>query len=435
MELDGLATTYAYKLNKFKIWASDGKNVDFRDQILEFDLYEDLFSPCMTATARVYDAADHLSKFKLHGNEFVELELDKPSLDKPISKIFRIYKISNRVLGTSFENYTIHMCSEEMILSPQISLSLSYKGMDVTTMVRNILIDHLKVDPDKIARITKTQGVYDVIIPKLDPLEAILWLGGRAYSSTGSAHFFFENRDGYNFVSYEELLKAAPYAKYYRHAKITPDPSKNAYTFTELKVIEDFDLMKATRYGSFSSSLNILDIITKNFNTYSFNAIYFKSKGILNKEVTLNGLMNRFGKTFYSSYNNMQKYVVVKDSDPTVGNPMTPENWLCEVASKLGQIHLYKMIGTVPGDVMLTVGAVIEVEMQAMTPQDQKNGAATGTNNLNSVRTGKYLVSKVHHKLLGDTFTTSVELLSDSINEFMPPPLNNNADMSRLIKS
>ena len=133
------------------------------------------------------------------------------------------------------------------------------------------------------------------------------------------------------------------------------------------------------------------------------------------------------GKNFYQTHTNMSKYVVVHDSEPDY-NSAFPQDWLCQTASKLGQLHLFKMVGTVPGDVLLKVGMTINVEMQNFIPQEDNV-------ELNATRTGRYLISAVHHKFIGDVYTTILELLSDSVNDYMPSPINNSPKLKELISS
>jgi len=425
---EDILNSYSYKLNKLILYTSGGDVINVRKMFLELNLYEDLFSPCMTGTLTLADAQDLLSNFRFHGNEFLELELDKPSMDAPIKKIFRIYKIANKSADINLQNYTMYLASEEMIISPQSLISKSYKGLTIKQMIEDILKNYLKVMDSKISTMSETSGNYDIIIPKMNALEAIQWLATRAYSDKSSLYMFFENRDGFNFVSYEDLLKVPTYGSYSRIVKTNDDPAKNMQTFTSLNFIEEFDLLKATRYGSFSSSINTLDIITKSFDTFNFNSIQFKNKGILNKEVPMSGFLNRNKKSFFDTYENMQKFVMVTDSDPT-NNPTSPENWLAQTASKLGQLHLYKMVGTVPGDPMLKAGMTIDIEIQNFLPQED------GTSALNKVRSGKYLISAVHHKVAGDIHVTVLELLSDSIGDFMAPGLNNSEKIQEIIKS
>lgn len=419
-----------YEIKNLTLYTSDGQSVDIRNLVLELDIFEDIFSPCMSCKIRVADGNDLLSVFKFHGNEYLELEIDKPTLDDPIKKVFRLYKVSDRDFGTNYQNYTMHFCSEEMILAPQISISKSYKGLKVSDIISDILFSYLQVNKKKINVLQQTEKAFDLIIPRMDPLEAIMWLITKAYSRNESLFFFFENRDGFNFTSYENLIKLQPYAKYSKDFKIDDDVFKNMASFNFLKIIEEFDVLKSSRYGSFSSSIANLNLITKKMKISPFNAVRFKDKGVLNKEVTMNAFKNRLNKTFYDSYQNMLKYSMTTDADAT-RNPMLPEEWLSQTASKMGQLHLFKMVGTVPGDVMLKAGQVVEIDIPDMKPIDQDKDVE-----LNETRSGKYLVSSVHHRINKNegVYVTILELLSDSINEPMPAPKNNLDKLRELAK-
>jgi hypothetical protein len=418
-----------YDITTLSLHTSDGNVVDLSELVLELNIFEDIFSPTMTCTMRINDGSDLISNFKFHGNEFLELELDKPSLNDPIKKVFRLYKLSDRSFDTNYQNYTLHFCSEEMILSPQVMISKSYRGLKVSDMVQDILRTYLKVNPKKINYVQLTEKAFDIIIPKMNPFEAVMWLSTKAYSTNDSLFLFFENRDGFNFTSYENLIKKPTYAKYAKDFKVDDDVFKNMASFNFLKILEDFDVMKSSRYGAFSSAFVNLNLITKKFTKTPFNAIQFKNKGILNKEVTMNTFKNRLNKSFYNSHDNMLKYSITTDADAT-RNPLLPEEWLSQTASKLGQIHLFKMIGTVPGDVMLRVGQVIEVDLPDMSPKDK--GVTK-----NETRSGKYLISSVHHKISTneESYVTILELISDSINEPMPSPKNSLGKLKELSSS
>src|ERR1700674_4616492 len=136
----GMIASSDYKLTTLSIINSTGDRVDVKPILLSLDLYEDIFSPCMTGNMTLGDGADIISSYQLHGNEYVILSIDKPSLNKPIIKTFRIYKIANRRMDeTALQNYTIHFCSEELLLSTQTLLSHSYKGTKISDMVLDIL--------------------------------------------------------------------------------------------------------------------------------------------------------------------------------------------------------------------------------------------------------------------------------------------------------
>lgn len=420
-----------FDIKSLSLYTSDGQTIDLRAIALEIDIFENIFSPCMTCSIAVNDGNDLLSTFKFHGNEFLELEIDKPSLDEPIKKVFRLYKIGNRDFSTNYQNYTMHFCSEELILSPQIKVSKSYRGLKISQIISDLLTSYLKVDNKKINKIQKTEKAFDIIIPKMDPLQAIMWLVTKAYSKNESLFFFFENRDGFNFVSYENLIKLKPYSKYAKDFKLeNDDVFRNMSSFNFLKVMKEFDTLDSSRNGSFSSSIVNLNLITKKMKVSNYNAVKFKEKGVLNQEVTMNTFKNRLDKTFYDSYQNMMKYCITTDADGTK-NPMLPEEWLSQTASKMGQLTLFKMVGTVPGDILLKAGLVVEVELPDSKPIDQDAKVE-----INETRSGKYLVSSVHHKFTMNesVYATVLELLSDSINEPMPAPKNNLDKLRELAK-
>lgn len=422
-----LLSSSDYEIKNLSLYTSDGNQIDIRNLALQIEIFEDIYSPCMTCKIRITDGLDLVSILKLHGNEYLELEIDKPTLDDPIKKVFRLYKLSDRDFTTNYQNYTLHFCSEEFILSPQILISKSYRGLKVSDMIRDILVSKLKVHKDKINRIQRTDKAYDIIIPKMTPFEAISWLSNRAYAKNESLFFFFENRDGFNFVSYESLIKEEPYAKYRKDFKVDPnDVLKNLESFNYLKIMEEFDIMRATREGSFSSSTARLNLITGKFTVVPFNAFEFKDKGVLNKEVTMNLFRNRLDKSFYDSYDNMLKYSLTTDSDQT-RNQMLPQDWLSQTASKLGQINLCKIRATVPGDVLLKTGQVVEVELPDIIPK------SSGVD-INETRSGRYLVSAVCHRFENQIYATVLDLISDSINESMPPANNELEKLRELAK-
>jgi len=85
------------------------------------------------------------------GNEYVYISFDKPGLDNPIERVFRIFKVSERMLvKEQTEQYAVHFCSEEILLSEQHKVSKSYPGKNIVEIVQDILTNTLKVNPRKL---------------------------------------------------------------------------------------------------------------------------------------------------------------------------------------------------------------------------------------------------------------------------------------------
>jgi hypothetical protein len=153
----GLIASSDYKLSTLTIVTSQGDAVDVKPILLSLDIYEDIFSPSMTGQMVLGDGADIINSYQIHGNEFLLLSVDKPTLNQPIVKTFRIYKVANRKMSdTALQNYTLFFCSEELVLTAQMSISQSYKGMRISDIVNDILKSKLKINSSKMNGIFET---------------------------------------------------------------------------------------------------------------------------------------------------------------------------------------------------------------------------------------------------------------------------------------
>jgi len=424
----GIIGSSDYKLNTLVIVTSDGKTVDVSGLMIELNLYEDIFATCMTGSLVMGDSLDLISSFSLHGNEYILISVDKPSLNSPIVKTFRIYKIGDRTLGSNgLQNYTIYFCSDELIISSQNLVSKSYKGLRIDQMVSDLLKNKLKVNPAKINQIEQTDGIFDIIIPRMAPLEAIAWLCPRAYKTNKHLFLFFENRDGFNFVSYESLLTAPVYRSYSYNVTLEQSPEKNINSFTLMNIIQDFDMIKAIRAGAFTSTLVVLDIVNRNFTSINFNVKQLANSSTLNSFAPSNDAVNRLGQSVYATEGNMLKFILSTDSDPT-SNPANLKKWLPQTISRLGQLNTFKIVGSIPGDIQLKTGMVVRLEIPKMEIQDKTTG-------FDPIRTGNFLVSSVHHKFILDVSTTIVELLADSVSQSLPVASTNSQTIKTIINT
>jgi len=69
-------------VDKVKIITSKGVYQDISAQVINIQYYEDLFSPFITGSLIVKDMLDLVNLFPFVGEEFVELEVSTPSLEK-----------------------------------------------------------------------------------------------------------------------------------------------------------------------------------------------------------------------------------------------------------------------------------------------------------------------------------------------------------------
>jgi len=189
-----------------KLFLVTPKNtVDIRSMMVEISYYEDIFRGSVTGEILISDSISMIDRLGLCGGEFLNLVFrkNKNSQSEEISKIFRIYRVSERILQKQeVEVYTLHFCSEEFFYSEQKKISKAYTGKKISEIANDILKKEILVQ-NKYIKLDETKGLYDLIIPYKSPFETLQWLTNYALADTysGADFMFFENSDGFNFVS------------------------------------------------------------------------------------------------------------------------------------------------------------------------------------------------------------------------------------------
>ena len=71
-----------FKLEKLIITSPTTEEfADITEFMMEINLYEDLFSPCMTGNVVLADATNLISNLPILGNEYITIKLRTPSLE------------------------------------------------------------------------------------------------------------------------------------------------------------------------------------------------------------------------------------------------------------------------------------------------------------------------------------------------------------------
>ena len=84
-------------IDKVKIITAKGFYQDVGAQVINVQFYEDLFAPFITGSLILKDSLDLVNLFPFIGEEYLELEISTPTLEKNnIKGKYYIYKMSNR---------------------------------------------------------------------------------------------------------------------------------------------------------------------------------------------------------------------------------------------------------------------------------------------------------------------------------------------------
>ena len=95
----GYGVQYAgeYTLKKLDLISSLNRRIDLKALTTEINIFENIFLNTLTASLMVVDTADLINNIGIYGQEFVEIEIETPSLeDFSHTLTFSVYKVGAR---------------------------------------------------------------------------------------------------------------------------------------------------------------------------------------------------------------------------------------------------------------------------------------------------------------------------------------------------
>lgn len=427
------------KLTQLLLCPSSGQkdSVDITNLMAELTIYEDMYATCVAGELVLNDGIDLISTLPISGFEYLNIIYEKPGVGKTVTKAFRVYKPLNRIVDDNHisQLYSLQFCSEEHMVSISNNMSKSYKGMSVTDMVTDVMVNQLKTPGSKLGKFDKTEGQFDLIIGNMTPFRAINMMMMRSVP----VHMFFENRDGYQLRNLDDLVSAAPMMQY----RYSPPnyPAPDAYEDQIRRVItyeimDTVDTMRAIDYGMFGSRLIAFDLLRwkATINDLKY-ADFFNTTKHLEKGSFDTGLQNRLGKAVSENIESLVLYYPTNmehNTDQNIAafqpgiNQNLVEKWLLQRQSRMEQLHMVRVKLVVPGTTEVTVGDVIEFGFPALSTKLQSS------DNTNPYLSGRYLVTAIRHKFSLQTYEMIMEVIRDSHRVVLPAANNSDANLSKL---
>lgn len=437
-QTSNIGITYAkdYNLVSLNLLSSQFISLDLKPMMIELSYFEDLYSNFISGQLLINDAQGVMEKMGLHGNEYIRVAFgrdDKPELW--IDKIFRVFQVSNRQKLTGFdvEGYVIHFCSDELLVSEQYKVSKSYNGKTISTIVNDILKTYIKVPETKYKaeNIETTKGVYSFIVPNFKPFEAInsLSLYAQAATKQGADMLFFENNEGFNFVSLQTLFERQPYYTYeYRPKNINmkyydDNITKGVFNVLGYEILKAFNVVEGISSGTFANRLITIDPLLRRYKVTDFNYMTYQEKAkTLNKNPVVNNLKDRFGNALYETpqgclklagtNSNWENIPYIKARPGSVTKDIFAETFFSQRKSQINLANYSRVKLYVSGDPNISVGRTINFNLLSQSPADP-----TEEKQLDAYYSGKYLVTAVRHIIQTAGYNTIIEAVKDSLPE------------------
>jgi hypothetical protein len=406
------------QLSQFEVQSmaiiSPNKNisVDVSAIYEELNIYDSVLFNTISGNIFIADAIGSLKGFDFDGSEYLSIQLSKEGELFPYSGTFKIYSQGDKkMLSLGSTRYRLNFISSEYVESIKTKV-VQYYSDTYSNISKRILKDYLNVPATKLRGVIEpSQGIRNVTIPTLEPLEAITWCSKRALDTNDKPTFlFFENTDGYNFTSISNIFKQTPLANINFSPKNVIDNFGSDFLgVRDYEIIDQYDFVESVKSGVYAKTYRGYDIARRTF--VEIQSDSFKDQvGITaanpNKNKTPEGM--NLDKSFYS-----QIVSYFYNSKPK-NNQERPEKWLLQRESILRNLFAKKVRIEMSGNYTFTSGKLLNVFMpkfSVITDNDRDYG-------LDKNLYGKYLIVSTRHKMTaqGRTHTTVMDLVTDSTN-------------------
>lgn len=426
--------------------------VDLRNVCSGWNYIESINSPSVRMEFAIYDTVDLIST--LTGNEVIQITIETDSAPGAALEIEqRIFKIGNVVKSERSVAYMIYTVSPETHNNETNKVFKVFKDNLGSEHVNWIIENKLKTF-GKHNIVEPTKGNFNFIAPTWRAFDCISYISDKVVSSiTGTAGYvFFENKNGYNFSSIDFLCsdrnttKTKPLKFTYEQANVG-ESDFNAYKIEQLMFPDRANHLEKMRSGTYSNAvlgLKVPSLTSGNLDNpgdggaETTDTKDVKGGGGSIKEPMHMGLDKVFGvakeaegilndtfpypkinpklfedtrptRTKIRALPGMKDSKGMTDSTGGAGNMDFDTVWASAYTfSRYNLLNAITLDITVPGNVGLYVGMVIQINIPASSKEEERTIE-------DPIYSGLYLITGLRHKYNPEGITTLLNLSKDSI--------------------
>jgi hypothetical protein len=406
-------------IEKVEIVTPKGVYQNVRNQVIQIRIFEDIFSPFITGSIVLSESFDLQSLLPLIGEEYIDLKITTPTLDKSIEGLFHIYRMNDKInLNDRAIGYELNFISAEAVIDSNKKISKVFAGK-ISDIVGAFVKDKIDgLESKKKFNIENTRNTIKYVSPYWGPIKNLTFLSDNSISENQSPSFlFYENRDGFNFKSLETLYKGKTYQQFVmdKYSRDNFPQGGNALNIMEdfkrvgeIDFVESYDYMDRLSAGMYNSKLVSYDSTKKTYTVKNFD---IKQK--FSKQIHLNPNPLFSNKAIGRSNAKHILFPRAFETFTSFGDT-TNARVVQERISFLKMAEAQKVNITVAGRCDYTVGQVAELTLYKKQPMKKSD---RNEDLIDDVNSGKYLVSAINHQMSADGHTCYIELIKDSMKK------------------
>lgn len=407
----------------------------------ELNIFDSLFMPMLSGNILITDSVGLSKSLNFDGSEVIFVDIEKSTNFLSFTKSFRIYKQSDRRnVNQSTEKYILHFVADEFIFSNQQRVTQSYQ-MKYSDVVSNILNNYLKVQSKDKGIFENSSGIKKIVIPNLEPLEAVEWCTRRSIDNRNAPSFvFFSNLIGYNYVTLSTLLKKDSVLNINFDPKNLSDGDalKEMSNARSFELILQNDSIDKIRSGVNAGKFIGFDPLTRSFGekNITFDDHYNKidhpnsnpnKTEIFNRDNTSNMTSIESRKVLSIFGTNRKNSNYIKKYDPeSISKVEDYENFAFHRRAIFKNLVAKRIKIVMPGNFQLTSGFNVDFTTSGFSKKEK--GDKNGDTSIN----GKYLIIAARHLITNNKHETIIEVATDSTND--PQTYTSNPQQNELLK-
>jgi hypothetical protein len=417
---DKLRNAGSIAIDKITITSSKGAMLDVTNQMLQIQIYEDMFQTFTTGNIVLDDSLDLINFFPFVGEEYLDLELKTPTFEEDNRKIsgkFYIYKMTDRIKHKEKAVlYTLHFISVEALIDMNVRFSKAFEGSPADLVERFVSSDEGLRSTKKVAVKEPTSNKVKFVTSNWNPSRCLEYITKAAQNDLRSNYLFFENRDGFVFSTPNYLYGSQEvYQKFSYSSKdrdIAPSGSSSKdleYDYTRIhdyKLPVGFNFVDRVANGMYGSRLTTHDMVTKKYSSTVFYAP---------KEFSKHPHLNPHPLWSDSVQSATSAVQIIEPKHYGIHNghgDITNTKNLLSRLSMMKQFEAFKLQIKVAGRTDYTVGQKVSVDLPSLEPSSESDSADVVKDKMFS---GNYLIAAINHNIKPDRHECYMELVKDSL--------------------
>jgi len=436
--------------------AEGGLNI--QSMVQELNIYEGINQNAVYGTLVLVDSTNLIGRLPIQGTERLFFKLSTPGTSKAEHIIdaseetghpFYVYKISNKQQtsqGTLV--YTIHFASREFMRNLRKRVSRAYEGK-LSDIVQEIFGDKEGLDSRKKLYFEETRNQDKIVMPNISPFKAINMVAKRAMSGEmkGVGMYFYETTKGFYLQSWENMctqygVRERDPVMFYKYipgniAKPKGDDNVDEVKL-ELEAVESYkfintfhDTAAAQALGTYGHRVITHNLYDKSYNTTDYNyhdqynetmhADSIQDVGMKQTEPAIRDNPVDFDNLGVSDY--PESMVTLMPTTQFLHNEETGSFGInvSDDARLEGVRNAQRMQVesgtairmTVKGQTQVQPGQVIDFAIRPV----EEGGMTDGDKTYDPQYSGRYVITKVRHRVTKIDYKMVLECRKDSVRE------------------